>query len=173
MTKTKFIAAVIGAGMMLMPCMGVAQAAAADQTAAVPVAAEAAIPVDQQATKEQLTKLFELMQVKEHMAATIQTVEKQLFAKATQSQKSQGDVAGAAIASKLMEQLINPDEMLADMIAIYQKHLTRSDVDGMIAFYNSPAGQHWIAVQPVITKEYMPIIMKRVQERLHPAPVAK
>ena len=170
MTKTKFIAAVIGAGMMLMPCMGVAQAAA-DQTAAVPVAAETAIPVDQQATKEQLTKLFELMQVKEHLATTIKMTEKQLFAQTKQTQN--GDGMGAQLASKLMEQLINPDELLADMIAIYQKHLTRLDVDGMIAFYNSPAGQHWIAVQPVITKEYMPIIMKRVQERLHPAPVAK
>ena len=40
------------------------------------------------------------------------------------------------------------DEMLTDMTGIYQRHLSRDDVDAMIAFYSSPAGQHLLDAQP-------------------------
>jgi len=61
--------------------------------------------------------------------------------------------------------LYPPDEMVADMTVLYQQHLSRDDVDGMIAFYSSPAGQHLLDAQPVIAKEYMPLVMSRVSER--------
>jgi hypothetical protein len=57
------------------------------------------------------------------------------------------------------------DEMLADMTAIYQRHLSKDDVDGMIAFYSAPAGQHLLDAQPVIAQEYMPLVMGKVTER--------
>jgi hypothetical protein len=38
-------------------------------------------------------------------------------------------------------------------------------VDALIAFYSSPAGQHLLDAQPIIMKEYMPMVMKRTQER--------
>jgi hypothetical protein len=154
-------------GLALIPC-AVAQAPAEQTTAA----SAAMIPADQQPTKEQLAKLFELMQVKQHLILTIQMAQQQLFAQARQTQKDHPETAAqdAAVAMNLlMEKIIDPDEMLADISALYRKHLTRSDVDGMIAFYSTPAGQHWIAAQPVISNEYMPIVMKRVQERMKPA----
>jgi hypothetical protein len=61
--------------------------------------------------------------------------------------------------------IITIDEMLDDMTAIYQRHINRTDVDALIAFYSSPAGQHLLDAQPVIMQEYMPMVMKRVQER--------
>ncbi len=61
--------------------------------------------------------------------------------------------------------LYPPDEMVADMTVLYQQHLSRDDVDGMIAFYSSPAGQHLLDAQPLIAREYMPIVMTRVTER--------
>lgn len=57
------------------------------------------------------------------------------------------------------------DEMLGDMTVIYQRHLSRADVDAFIAFYSSPAGQHLLDEQPAIMKEYMPLAMKRVEAR--------
>jgi hypothetical protein len=57
------------------------------------------------------------------------------------------------------------DEMISDMSALYQKHMSREDVDAFIAFYGSPAGQHLLEAQPAIMKEYMPIVMSRMQER--------
>lgn len=169
MSKALCIAVVLGMGLALTPCVALAQAPAEQTTAA----SAAVIPDDQQPTKEQLARLFALMQVKEHLISTIQTIQQQFFAQARQLQKDHPETAAqdAAVATnKLLEQIVDPDEMLADMISVYQKHLTRSDTDGMIAFYSSPAGQHWIAAQPTITKEYMPIVMKRVQERMKASP---
>jgi uncharacterized protein len=57
------------------------------------------------------------------------------------------------------------DEMLTDMTAIYQKHLSKDDVEGLIAFYSSPAGQHLLDAQPVIAQEYMPLVMGKVAQR--------
>jgi len=51
------------------------------------------------------------------------------------------------------------------MTAIYQKHMSKEDVDAYITFYNSPAGQHLLDEQPVIMKEYLPIVSQRMQER--------
>ncbi len=57
------------------------------------------------------------------------------------------------------------EEMFTDIGAIYQRHLSKDDVDGMIAFYTSPAGQHLLDAQPVIAQEFMPVVMKKVSER--------
>jgi len=57
------------------------------------------------------------------------------------------------------------EEMLTDMGAIYQRHLTKDDVDGLIAFYGSPTGQHLLDAQPAIAQEYMPMVMGKVTER--------
>ena len=55
--------------------------------------------------------------------------------------------------------------MISDMSGLYQRHLSRTDIDAFIAFYGSPAGQHLLDQQPAIMKEYMPMVMGRVQER--------
>ena len=62
--------------------------------------------------------------------------------------------------------LYKSDEMIADMTALYQKYLTRSDVDGIIAFYSSSAGQRLLDIQPVIMQEYLPLVMQRMQDRV-------
>lgn len=45
------------------------------------------------------------------------------------------------------------DEMLKVMVAVYEKHYTKGDIDAMIAFYSSPTGQKMILEQPAITAE--------------------
>ena len=45
--------------------------------------------------------------------------------------------------------------MIDLVVPIYAKHLTHEDVEGMLAFYESPLGQKLIAVTPVITQESM------------------
>jgi hypothetical protein len=73
-----------------------------------------------------------------------------------------------AVQDTFMEKVKNVfsiDEMLEDMTTIYQRHFTRNDVDALIAFYSSPAGQHLLNEQPAIMREYMPVVMKRIGER--------
>jgi hypothetical protein len=150
----------------------------AGQAQGAPVSA---IPADQQATKEQLTKLFEVMRIRDQMQSMRQIVPAmiQQQIKATMSDTEATLSAGKKLTPEqraAMEKITNkyvgkamdlypPDEMVADMTVLYQQHLSRDDVDGMIAFYSSPAGQHLLDAQPVIAKEYMPLVMSRVSER--------
>jgi hypothetical protein len=57
------------------------------------------------------------------------------------------------------------DAMMDDVTEIYQRYMSRSDVEAFIAFYTSPPGQHLLDAQPAIMSEYMPVAMKRVNER--------
>ena len=62
-------------------------------------------------------------------------------------------------------QIYPAEEMLSDMKTVYQHHFTSDDIYGILTFYRSPAGQHLLEQQPSIMKEYMPLVMGRVQER--------
>jgi hypothetical protein len=180
MKNSVCITAVIG--MMLLPCAAFAQADT-EQPAAAPVAT-AVVPADQQPTKEQLAKLFELMKVRDQLASVTKMMpvlmQQQMKAQMEQMKKDHPEMAAmneeqqqaaAQVMSKFMTRIFdvyNADEMISDMESIYQRHLTRSDVDGIIAFYSSPAGQHMVEMAPVIMKEYMPMVMQRMQERMKP-----
>jgi len=174
-TISKF-AALIGMALALAPMTAVAQAPA-DQPAAATAAA--VIPPDQQPTKEQLVKLFELMRVHQQVQSMLTTMQSMMQQQLSAQIKDRAGKLGssltadqqaaiAKISDKYMQKAFNLftiDELLDDMAGIYQRHISRSDVDAMIAFYSAPAGQHLLDAQPVILKEYMPVIMQRVQER--------
>lgn len=144
-------------------------------------ATTAAIPEDQQATKEQLAKLFEVMRLREQMKSMRQIVPSMVQQQIkTAMNQTEGELPpGTKLSTEQREKmqevmqkyvgkamdLYPTDEMLTDMSTIYQRHLSKDDVDGMIAFYSSPAGQHLLDMQPVIAQEYMPMIMGKVAQR--------
>jgi uncharacterized protein len=47
------------------------------------------------------------------------------------------------------------DDMIDAMVPIYQKHLTKSDLDAVVAFYSSPVGQKFIKEAPAMMSEAM------------------
>ncbi|HMG87411.1 MAG TPA: DUF2059 domain-containing protein [Terracidiphilus sp.] len=139
------------------------------------------VAANQEPTKEQLAKLFDVMRIREQMQSMRQIVPgmvsqqirgamKQTEAdlpagtKLTPEQHQQMQDVMSKYVGKAMD-LYPADEMMADMTTIYQQHLSKDDVDGLIAFYSSPAGQHLLNAQPVIAKEYMPMVMEKVTER--------
>lgn len=61
------------------------------------------------------------------------------------------------------------EEMIADVIPIYQKHLGKGDVEATIAFYSSPSGQNFLKSQPKIMAEFMGQVMPKIQERVQVA----
>ena len=148
--------------------------------APVPAVAAPAVPPDQQPTKEQLARLFELMHVREQTAIVRRTMtgllQQQMHAqingaedranggKITQEQQAALDRVMDRFVEKAMT-LYTIDEMLDDITGIYQRHFTREDVDAYIAFYSSPAGQHFLEIVPIITREYVPLVTQRTQER--------
>ena len=50
---------------------------------------------------------------------------------------------------------ISADDMIKDVVPVYQKHLTRSDVRALVAFYSSPPGQKILREQPAMVRESM------------------
>ena len=126
----------------------------------------AEVPADQQPTKEQMARLFEAMRLHDELQATMKAIpamiQQQLStqmndfysklpasAQPTEEQKTKLQ----ELLSKYLDRasnLYSPDEMMADITGIYQHHLTQTDVDAYIAFYQSPAGQHLLDAQPMI-----------------------
>lgn len=166
---------VVMLGLGLMTC-GVTAA-----QEAAPVAAVAALPEDQQATKEQIAKLFDVMRLRQQMV-TMQKMMPSVITKYMQEQeketldKMQGGQTLtpaqqeqlSAVMHRIMEKaftVYSADDMIADSTTVYQKHINREDADALIVFYRSPAGQHLLDAQPVIAQELMPMIMDRTKQR--------
>ena len=51
------------------------------------------------------------------------------------------------------KRIAKPADLVELIVPIYSKHLTEGDVDALIAFYKSPAGQRFVGAQPEITRE--------------------
>ncbi len=181
MNKLKTISLAMGLGCVWIPGVAMAQTPTDQPASAAQPASAPTIPADQQATKEQLTKLFEVMRLRQQFenmmkmlpASVQQEVHaqmKEMMARTPDSQKLTPEQQAAL--DKLMTKYIEKaqdiypvDQMMEDAMAVYQRHMSRSDVDAYIAFYSSPPGQHLLDAQPVILKEYVPVAMQRVQER--------
>lgn len=63
-----------------------------------------------------------------------------------------------------MREDFNWDSLEPEYLAIYRESLTQEEVDGMLAFYQTPAGQSMIRKMPVI----MQTTMTRMQGRMGP-----
>jgi hypothetical protein len=142
------------------------------------------IPADQQPSPQQLDRLFEVMRVREQMAtmtkampqvmqqAMTQQIEElqkdhPALAKLTPAQKDQM----SKVVGKFMQQamsLYNSDDTMADVKAVYQRHLTGNDVENLITFYGSPSGQHMLDMVPAMMQEFLPQAMQKIQAKIKP-----
>ena len=52
---------------------------------------------------------------------------------------------------------LNTDDLINLMLPVYDKHYTLDDINGLLAFYQTPLGQKVIATMPQITQESMTI----------------
>ncbi len=154
------------------------------QTADAQPKATAVVPVDQQPTSSQLDRLFDVMRIKEQLASTTkmmpQLVQQQMAQQMDELQKDHPELASLTpaqkeaagkVMGKFMSQaltLFTADEVIADMKAIYQRHLTGNDVENLITFYGSTSGQHMLDMVPVVMQEFMPNFMQKMQGKMRP-----
>jgi len=61
------------------------------------------------------------------------------------------------------------DGMLDDMVPVYRKHLTKSDVHEMVSFYSSPTGQKILKEMPAMTTEGMQAVQPRLRKMMDEA----
>ena len=137
--------------------------------------ASLALPVpaaDAPASKDDVLKLFDVMQVHEQMrqvmnsmmeqqSALVQETMKRRYPQITQQRLAQFD---AMMQESMKDFPI--DAMVQDVVPVYQKHLTKADVDAMSTFYSSATGKKLLREMPEMTSESMEAAYAHVQKHI-------
>jgi hypothetical protein len=145
------------------------------QQAAANNSTNQALPSDAP-TREQLLKLFDILEIKKQMDAMRDTLAKTLeqqFSQMTRGQLSaKQEEEFGKLEGELFRTLMSDEDvakMTDELIPIYQRHFNSSDVDALIAFYSTAAGQKFLHEQSTIIAEYMPKAMENMQGRVQQA----
>lgn len=160
---------------------------ASAQDASTPPADHATVPARtisaaDKPSREQLLKLFEVMRIRAQMSDMLKmlpaALQQQLQSEEEEVQLSLmpmgGELTPDQVAARdrvtkkyitLTDSLYPVDDMLNDMVEVYERYLSREDVDGIIAFYRSEPGQHILDAQPIMAKEVMPLVQKKMEAR--------
>ncbi len=116
---------------------------------------------DTVASKEEVLKFLELTQARSRVVQTLDGMAKQARMGAEQGFKSKvPDATPEQIrrVDELSDTIFaefSPDEMIDAIVPIYQKHLSKADLEAIVAFYSSPAGQKVLQEMPAILSESM------------------
>jgi uncharacterized protein len=135
------------------------------------------------ASKEDVAKLFEVMHIRDMMKQVMDIAVKQSGQMVRNQMKKDFPnmpADQAAQAEAMMDDMFKAlptEQILQNMVPIYQKHFTKGDMDAILAFYSSSAGQKFIKETPAITQEsmqasygllqqYMQTTMQKVRQRV-------
>lgn len=127
---------------------------------------------DAPASKEDIQKYLEVMHSKDMMAQMADAMSKPMHQMIHQQYLKNQDKLPADFQkrlNKVMDNLMASvpwDQMLDSMVPVYQKHLTKGDVDALTAFYSTPTGQKILKELPQITAEAMQSIMPLMQKNM-------
>ena len=127
---------------------------------------------DTPATKEDVQKLFEVMQIHQQMRPMMDSMMRQqgiMVRETLKKRYPQTSAERLARVDKMMQDFVKNmpmDAMLDDMIPIYQKHFSKTDIDAMSTFYASPTGQKMMREMPVLTTESMQASYARMQKQM-------
>jgi hypothetical protein len=127
------------------------------------------------ASKEDVKRLFDVMASRDQMAQMMQQLFAQMQSLSREEMKKRHpEVTDAELArmDRQSEELIKNfplDAMLSDMVPVYQKHFTKSDIDALIVFYGSPTGQKFLHEMPAVTAETMRAVYPKIQSQVNAA----
>jgi hypothetical protein len=130
---------------------------------------------DPPATREDILKLLDAMQARTQMHTVMNQIMLQMRSMNRQQMKKLNPNVSEEELAKMdarADQLIKDmpiDGIIDDMVPIYQKHLTKSDVDTMIGFYSTPTGQKLLRELPVMTSESMQAVQPRLLKQMNEA----
>jgi len=129
-------------------------------------------PADTPATKEDVQKYLEVMHSREMMAKTMDAMSKpmhQMMHEQFLKDKDKLPPDFEERMNKIMDNYLKSmpvDELLESTIPVYQKHLTKGDINALVVFYSSPTGQKLIQELPAITAEAMQSIMPLMRKQI-------
>jgi uncharacterized protein len=128
-------------------------------------------PADAPASKEDIQRYLEAMNVRELLRGTMDAMTTQIHKMIHEMVAKQQGLPPDAEAriEKLTDEIFKdfPTEEYLEVVApIYQKHLTKGDVDALVAFYTTPTGQKMLKETPVILAETMQASMPIMQKMM-------
>lgn len=127
-----------------------------------------------EASIKQLLEVAQARKLIDSVMAQMDGLMQQTIAQATKGQdipaKVQKDIdKGQAEVTGIMKELLDWNKLEPMYVRIYQKTFSQAEVDGMIAFYKTPAGQAVIAKMPAVmqnTMDEMLQMMAPVMQRM-------
>jgi len=121
-------------------------------------AADPAPPSD--ASLKKLLEVAQAHQTLDALKGQLDSMMQNIFQQVTAGQKVTPEMQksfdqGRAEASAMFNEIMTWEKMEPIYLRIYRKSLSQSEVDGLIAFYQTPAGQAMIHKLPVIMQNSM------------------
>ncbi len=113
-----------------------------------------------QTKQESIKQLFKLMKTDSLYDKMMESIVPTIM---QQSSKDASDPEAAATMKKAIDAMkpIMNKMLNEDMVAIYDKYFTESEIKDYIAFYKSPSGQKFVNVTPAMQTDIMNIMMQK------------
>jgi hypothetical protein len=151
----------------ILACLTATPYALADNPAA-------ATQSDSRPTDDSIRQLLEITQARKILKAASEQldtmfdamVKKQLEGASVTPEQQQAIEARRKAAEEMTKDLLSWDSMERLYLKVYGETFTQAEVDGMIAFYSSSAGQAVIAKLPLATKNTMSEMQQRMQQMI-------
>jgi hypothetical protein len=131
--------------------------------------AQKAPVADVPSTRDDIMHLFRVINVRDQMRQTMDAMMLQMKQMSHDAlRKRHPDITGEELArldasSEEMVKSFPVEGMLEDMVPVYQKHLSKADVNAMVKFYSGPTGRKLLRQQAVMTTEAMQAVYNRLQ----------
>ncbi|HWP83987.1 MAG TPA: DUF2059 domain-containing protein [Terriglobia bacterium] len=129
-------------------------------------------PASDAASREDVRKLMEVMQVRSQMQHMIDQMSQQARTVGREQVRSRYPNFPEETLAKLealQEQMYKEmpiDGMLEDIVPVYQRHFSKADVNAMIAFYSTPTGKKLLQAMPSLASESMQAGSARMQSHM-------
>lgn len=127
------------------------------------------------ASKEDVQRLFNVMSSKDQIRHMMEQMFAQMKALNREQMKKREPGLSEEELSRMdrgSDELVRDfpiDEMMNAMIPVYQRHFSKSDINGLMAFYSSPTGQKFLREMPAVTAESMQAVYPRIQSAVDAA----
>jgi hypothetical protein len=127
---------------------------------------------DAPATKEDVQKYLDVMHSREMIAQMMDAMSKPMHQMMHEQYMKDKDKLPAdfeARMNKMMDDMMKGfpwDEILQSMVPVYQKHLTKGEIDAIVAFYSAPAGQKLLREMPAMMAEAMQTMMPLLHKHM-------
>ena len=129
-------------------------------------------PKDAPASKEDVERYLEAMHSREMMNQMMDAMLKPMHQMLHEQYLKDKDKLPADFEThmnKMMDEFMKSfpwDEMLRATIPVYQRHLTKGDIDAIVAFYSAPTGQKLLKEMPQMMGESMQAMMPLLQKQM-------